>query len=200
MRHFVVRFSAEEGKKVAGVERSALEMLQRFPWPGNVRQLENAIFRAVVLTDHALLTVDDFPQLSHFAQRLDPGAPRADVGPRPAAAAAEHAPSHAPSHASVPSEPDSAWIPAPPAASSMGGAKPVSAANAQGRDRSLGITATLTDGHLRTLQDIESEVIRLALEHYRGHMSEVARRLGIGRSTLYRKVRELGLDKDIAEG
>jgi transcriptional regulator of acetoin/glycerol metabolism len=31
-------------------------------------------------------------------------------------------------------------------------------------------------------------------------MSEVARRLGIGRSTLYRKVRELGLDKDIAEG
>jgi DNA-binding NtrC family response regulator len=54
-------------------------------------------------------------------------------------------------------------------------------------------------GHLRPLHEIESEVIRLALEHYRGHMSEVARRLGIGRSTLYRKVRELGLEKHAVE-
>jgi DNA-binding NtrC family response regulator len=62
------------------------------------------------------------------------------------------------------------------------------------------IAATDGHGHLRPLHEIESEVIRLALEHYRGHMSEVARRLGIGRSTLYRKVRELGLEKHAAEG
>ena len=50
------------------------------------------------------------------------------------------------------------------------------------------------NGHMRKLEDVESEMIRLAISHYEGHMSEVARRLGIGRSTLYRKVRENGLE------
>jgi DNA-binding NtrC family response regulator len=47
------------------------------------------------------------------------------------------------------------------------------------------------------LADIEAEMIRLALERYHGRMSLVARRLGIGRSTLYRKLKELGLDTDV---
>jgi len=50
------------------------------------------------------------------------------------------------------------------------------------------------DGHLRTLEDIERDLIEFAISNYSGHMSEVARRLGIGRSTLYRKVREHDLD------
>ena len=50
------------------------------------------------------------------------------------------------------------------------------------------------DGHLRSLEDVERDLIRFAMETYSGHMSEVARRLGIGRSTLYRKVREHGID------
>ena len=54
-------------------------------------------------------------------------------------------------------------------------------------------------GHLRTLEDIERDLIQLAIEIYAGHMSEVARRLGIGRSTLYRKVREQGLDDLVKE-
>jgi DNA-binding NtrC family response regulator len=57
-----------------------------------------------------------------------------------------------------------------------------------------GVTLLRTDGHLRTLEEIESDVIRLAIGHYRGKMTEVARRLGIGRSTLYRKLAELGID------
>ena len=55
-------------------------------------------------------------------------------------------------------------------------------------------------GHLRTLEDIERDLIQLAIEIYAGHMSEVARRLGIGRSTLYRKVREQGLEEVIKGG
>jgi DNA-binding NtrC family response regulator len=50
------------------------------------------------------------------------------------------------------------------------------------------------DGHLRALEEIEADVIRLAIGHYRGRMTEVARRLGIGRSTLYRKLGDLGID------
>ena len=48
-------------------------------------------------------------------------------------------------------------------------------------------------GDVRPLEEIEAEVIRFAIAHYRGQMSEVARRLQIGRSTLYRKLENLGL-------
>jgi DNA-binding NtrC family response regulator len=50
------------------------------------------------------------------------------------------------------------------------------------------------DGHLRTLRRSEADIIRLAIGHYRGRMTEVRARLGIGRSTLYRKLGELGID------
>ena len=56
------------------------------------------------------------------------------------------------------------------------------------------MSATSADGHMRRLEELEGEIIRLAIGRYEGRMSEVARRLGIGRSTLYRKLKELGLD------
>jgi DNA-binding NtrC family response regulator len=57
-----------------------------------------------------------------------------------------------------------------------------------------GVTLYTADGNLRALEDIEADIIRLAIGHYRGRMTEVARRLGIGRSTLYRKLGDLGID------
>ncbi len=57
-----------------------------------------------------------------------------------------------------------------------------------------GVQLWRPDGHLRPLEEVEADLIRLAIGHYRGKMSEVARRLGIGRSTLYRKLGELGID------
>ncbi len=74
--------------------------------------------------------------------------------------------------------------------------------NMLGGDRTLpansvqesgGVTLYTPDGNLRPLEDIEADVIRLAIGHYRGRMTEVARRLGIGRSTLYRKLSDLGI-------
>ncbi len=56
------------------------------------------------------------------------------------------------------------------------------------------LTLLRADGHLRSMEEIEADLIRLAIGHYRGRMTEVARRLGIGRSTLYRKLGELGID------
>ncbi len=58
----------------------------------------------------------------------------------------------------------------------------------------IGIMLYKDDGNLRSLEEIEADVIRLAIGHYRGRMTEVARRLGIGRSTLYRKLADLGID------
>jgi DNA-binding NtrC family response regulator len=51
------------------------------------------------------------------------------------------------------------------------------------------------DGHVRPMDAIEADLIRLAIGHYRGRMTEVARRLRIGRSTLYRKLGELGIEQ-----
>jgi DNA-binding NtrC family response regulator len=157
-RHFLTHIAAEEGKRVRGVNAAALALLGAYRWPGNVRQLENAIFRAVVLAEGDEIGVAEFPQI---ATQFDPLA--ADTMPLIA---------HAPATAA-------AW-PEPAAA---GGA---------------GSSLCLVDGRgeVRPLEDIETEVIRFALAHYRGQMSEVARRLKIGRSTLYRKLDALGLGGD----
>ena len=58
-----------------------------------------------------------------------------------------------------------------------------------------GASLALVDeaGHVSPMEQVETEVLRFAIEHYRGQMSQVARRLGIGRSTLYRKLKDLGL-------
>jgi DNA-binding NtrC family response regulator len=167
-QYFVARFAAEENKHVAGFTADAMNLLNSYSWPGNVRQLENTIFRAVVLCDTDTLDAVDFPQIAGAM-----GVPlreRAFVDSAPATNAS----------------PGSARTPAG-LASRAGGRFDISVAD-------LG-------GHMRKLEDIESEIIRMAIGRYEGRMSEVARRLGIGRSTLYRKLKELGLEDraDLAE-
>jgi len=71
---------------------------------------------------------------------------------------------------------------------------PLTALISQSEEDSDTVTILDREGHLRTLEDIERDLIQFAIENYSGHMSEIARRLGIGRSTLYRKVREHELD------
>jgi DNA-binding NtrC family response regulator len=74
----------------------------------------------------------------------------------------------------------------------LGGGQDVVLASAM--PESAGVMLYTPDGNLRPLEEIEADVIRLAIGMYRGRMTEVARRLGIGRSTLYRKLSELGID------
>src|SRR6185312_5767304 len=63
-RHFLARFAAEEGKRVRAVSAEAMTLLSSFRWPGNVRQLENAVFRAVVLAEGEEIGVGEFPQIA----------------------------------------------------------------------------------------------------------------------------------------
>src|SRR4030095_9583814 len=70
VRHFLVRFAAEEGKRIRAVSADALSVLNAHPWPGNVRQLENAVFRAVVLADGDEVGAPEFPQLAVAATRV----------------------------------------------------------------------------------------------------------------------------------
>ena len=77
-RRFLARFCAEEGKRIRGISAEALALLSAYDWPGNVRQLENALFRAVVLADGDELTTAEFPQIAAQVQGYDvliPSAP-----------------------------------------------------------------------------------------------------------------------------
>src|SRR4051794_36485268 len=62
-RYFLARFAAEEGKLITGFSGEAVRLLAAFRWPGNVRQLENAVFRAVVLAESDQVGVTEFPQI-----------------------------------------------------------------------------------------------------------------------------------------
>ena len=170
-RHFLARFAAEEGRRVRSISTEALDLLTRCSWPGNVRQLENAIFRAVVLSDGDELTVNEFPQIAAHAD-----------------GARDIAPGAAPALAPLPRP-----ITIPPAPVMLGAERTVPQTVAIGTG-GLGILAITPHGELRSLEAMEADMIRLALGRYRWHMTEVARRLGIGRSTLYRKMREFGLE------
>jgi DNA-binding NtrC family response regulator len=173
-RHFLAGFAAEEGKRIRLITPEALRVLATFPWPGNIRQLENTLFRAVVLAEGDTIGLAEFPQIS--------------------ALVAAQGPDHggAPDHAGEPLVPDfdqPVELPAP-FAGHLGAlaASPPAAADA--------LALLDAAGEVRPLEELEAELIRYAITHYRGQMSEVARRLQIGRSTLYRKLEALGLNTE----
>ena len=171
-RHFLARFAAEEGKRVMGLTEDAIELLTTYSWPGNVRQLENAVFRAVVLSDGNSLTVDEFPQIATHVDGF---------------------------RASVPAAPGNVdRTPAYRGPALLGAENIVPHTIQIGANTGkagLGIPAIDESGEIRPLDAIEADMIRLALGRYRGHMTEVAKRLNIGRSTLYRKMRDYGLEE-----
>lgn len=149
-RHLLARFAEQQLTQPLGVDNAALNILMRFGWPGNVRQLASVLLRAGLKCHNSSLGADDFPHIAtqtRFTGRVS------DAGPNLSRQSSEAAVAGAPA-----------------------------------------ITLFAADGHMRSLDEIETDIIRLAIGHYRGRMTEVARRLGIGRSTLYRKLGDIGID------
>jgi DNA-binding NtrC family response regulator len=156
---FAQRFAADEGKRIRGLSADATALLMRYDWPGNLRQLENAVYRAVILADGASLTPSEFPQIAAHVEGF-----RIEVPPLPMARAL--APIRVPEAASRP-DPNA-------------------------------LSLLREGGDMFTLAELEERAIRFALVHYQGHLSAISRHLGIGRSTLYRKLKELGLSDEAA--
>ena len=184
-RAFADRFAHEQKlDHPLGISNDALALLTAYDWPGNVRQLENAVFRAVVLSEGPELLDTDFPQI---AAQL------------PGYFAAEHPTlvvdnSHVSSTEALAAERSERGV----YGISHGAAAttPLAVADASASASDNIIVSTNTSGDVRKLADVEEELIRFALKFYRGQMSQVARKLGIGRSTLYRKLKDYGIDPD----
>jgi len=169
-RTLVAKLAAEAGQStIVGISRPALEILAAHDWPGNVGELAHAIRRAVVLCGSGELSPQHFPSLATEPIR------------RPALVMRD------PQNGS----------PAGVADQEQARSEPIDAA-ARIADRPAfaryGLARLLDErGETRPIGALEEEVIRFAIGHYRGRMSEVARRLGIGRSTLYRKMKDYGI-------
>ncbi|TJV45746.1 MAG: sigma-54-dependent Fis family transcriptional regulator [Mesorhizobium sp.] len=176
--HFMEKVApADPRHRLTGISAAALAVLQAYDWPGNIRQLENAVFRASVLCEGDVLTVDDFPQIRAQVEgtvNLETDGDQEADGLAP-----------------PPLEPrDEDVVP--------GDVVPASVHDQAVRTQPRFGTLRALDerGNVRALADVELEMIKLAIDHYNGQMSEVARRLGIGRSTLYRKLKEYGIDPE----
>ena len=149
--HFVQKVCDREGRMIKSLTTNATMLLNSYHWPGNVRQLENAVMRAVILSDGDMITDKDFPQILEDIKRL------AKVNKRK---------------------------------------------NRRADDliRELDIPkefhyVTIYDekANVRRLDHIENIMIRYAFVRYKRKITEIARRLGMGISTLYRKAAEIGL-------
>ncbi len=130
-RYFLMRIAMAEHRSIDGFAPPLERMLCAYHWPGNVREMENMIYRAVVMCDEAVLQPSHFPQLS--------------------------------------------------------GENIVRPANVTTSDV---MSLSLLDdaGALKHFGRLEHDIILLACDFYDGNMSKVAAALGMGRSTLYRKL------------
>ncbi len=169
-RHFV----AEAGHALAGrevtVSPEALAALQRYGWPGNVRELQNVCQRAVVTCEGDAIQLGDLPTRVATAVAAPPP---------PAPAPRVEEPAVAPPPILVPSD-----APRVEGLTVIGHLAPDPAEVAE---------APLTPGSFLTLSGMERNAIVEALQRAGGNRARVSRELGIGRTTLYRKLKEYGI-------
>lgn len=184
--HFLRTVTARNGRVTpAGIEPAAMKALQKYPWPGNIRELENAIERAVLLAPGALVTLADLPPKVRDGQRTIPTA-------RPS-------PLPNPMRPSTPD--DSSFIPALP---------PVVDPSARGKidvERPF-ITPVpvptspfpppkLPEEGLdlgSAVESFENSLIRQALQRTQGNRNRAAQLLQMNRTTLIEKIRRKRLD------
>lgn len=184
--HFVKKICREERRNdISSVNPQLMQALKAYDWPGNIRELENAIFRAIVLCEGEELSLEDFPQIASqmpdFEIDADVVQPAMEIPNTPIVEQVID---------KVESK-QTDFVGAPMPTNSKTANSPILATGTFGMVKLIS-----KQGEIRPIDQVEKEMIEFAIEIYNGKMSEVARRLGIGRSTLYRKLKEYGLEEE----
>src|SRR5690606_9026015 len=162
----------------------AVDALRDYPFPGNVRELENILERAMALADGDILSAADL------------SLPRNSPAPAPAPAASQGY-----AHDLAPAPAPAVYAPAPPPVPAMPPAQPITphtAAAAQGIDpRTLDPRDTATSALPSYIEEIERAAIEHALRENRYNKTKTAAALGITFRALRYKLKKLGIDREV---
>ena len=164
--YFLKKTSEKLGKRISHIDEETLEALKHYHWPGNIRELENVIERAVVMCDGESVTLRDLPDEILTAVRR----PQA----QPQRRAVSMASSNSPSPRSYAPEKSDHEVPSPP----------------------TGTVATVRSTMAESFDpqfETELETLQRALRDSGGNKSKAARSLGIPRSTLFSRLKKVGL-------
>jgi DNA-binding NtrC family response regulator len=170
--HFMAKFNEKKQKNITGISDEARDLLMDYPWPGNIRELENIIERMIVLRDEGGLTVEDLPVKITETKRSIIIAPFRDE------------PVFAKLNGDAPilvPEPAPALTPTPQMDGFVFEIPPE------------GVSLT------RLVADFENRLIKQALAKANGVKSQAALLLGLNRTTLVEKMKRRGIEERLTE-
>ena len=187
INHFILLYAKEYDVAPKSVLGETMDLLMQYPWPGNIRELQNVIERSFALSDADVITNDDLPA-TLFRESEEALSAVRPLRPMPTAQSlsyVEDAPRPRRSEA-TPARVISATRPA-------SGDTAVAVAPAERTEARQTFVPTIPDGPL-TLDEVEKRQIQDALRRAKGKKIEAARILGIDRKRLARKIRKYELD------
>jgi DNA-binding NtrC family response regulator len=173
VQHFITRFNERLRKSIDGLLPEAMELLLRYPFPGNIRELENILERTVLLAEGPVITARDLPPALSAAPTIPMAAGAAASPPAPVSER-------------------------PPASSAVPIAQPQTAPSSGPQASAPRAAPTSLKEIVRQeTERVEREMIQRALAETAGNVTQAARALGISRKSLQTKMKELGLrDRD----
>ena len=192
IRYFILKSKEAQGKEIHDLEPAALYALSKYPYPGNIRELENIVEHAIVLSEGGVIKLEDLPE-------------EVQVEAREKTVAIPHikdSDNSAPAEGVISEDflrEKDEEIETP--------VKPISFAPISSKPENAGLlthnpTKYLThnpeteDEEILSLDEMERRHILHALSICKGNKTEVCKRLGISRATLWRKLKELKIAID----
>jgi two-component system nitrogen regulation response regulator GlnG len=193
IRYFILKSKEAQGKEIRDLEPAALYALTKYPYPGNIRELENIVEHAIVLSEGGIIKLEDLPE-------------EVQIEAREKTVAIPHLKDNRDNV--VREESEEVEDVEKSAENPIG--KPINFVPITGKTDSAGLlthnpTKYLThtpepaEEEILSLDEMERRHILHALSICKGNKTEVCKKLGISRATLWRKLKELKIEMDGGE-
>ncbi|MCQ2122910.1 MAG: sigma-54-dependent Fis family transcriptional regulator [Fibrobacter sp.] len=167
IKYFILKNKESQGKEIIDLEQAALYALTKYQYPGNIRELENILEHAIVLSENGIIRLEDLPEnVQECAKEKTMAIP------------------HIKGSEAIT---ESAVVEDQPRQIGCGESVPAQAA------------ASVQSGEILTLEEMERRHILNALSVCNGNRTEVCKKLGISRATLWRKLKELKIEMEGGE-